>query len=259
MFRWAKQTGRDPEKVVRASDQTFHAPLRWQEPKLVFTLSLGDFFHPDVDAFRDEIWEVIRRCPQHIFQILTKRPERILSHLPQTCFNCGEHGESCACGKMTTWFDRSGVTDPWPNVWLGTSVENQRRAEERIPHLVAVPAVVHFLSCEPLLGPIDFGTFYDTQWGGRNNLLMDIEWVITGGESDYKNPRLHPSLQQWFVAIRDQCELAGVRYFHKQNGGTSKCKCHGAWGCRSLEGQTYDGMPAVLEEYENIDLAAHTF
>src|SRR3990167_9412084 len=160
--------------VRRAAHATFNAPLKWKpirgdwgrgdilgDRQYVFTCSISDFFIEEADAWRDEAWEIIRRTPHLTYQILTKRPERIAEHLPETCFHCGNDAREgdCDCETWGYWNTKSTYPAPgfWPNVWLGTSVENQKCAEIRIPQLVSVPANVHFLSCEPLLGAINFG------------------------------------------------------------------------------------------------------
>lgn len=142
MFREQRRYGRDPEVVVRS--KTFEAPLRWKEPKVIFTCSWSDWFHEAADQWRHDAWEVIRRTPQHTYQILTKRSGRMHRHLP-----CPD------------W--------PWSNVWLGVSVESPHEAF-RIRHLRHVPAAVRFISAEPLLGPPDFD-------------VTGMDWVIAGGES----------------------------------------------------------------------------
>ena len=194
MYRQKRQYGQEPSTVVR-SKTTFRAPLRWREPKMIFTCSWSDWFHEDADAWRDEAWAIISRCPQHIFQILTKRPERIRESLPEK------------------W--------PLPNVWLGVSVENQRWADDRIPVLASVPAVVRFLSCEPLLAGIDL----------RHHLADgSIHWIIVGGESGGPQRRRlveirdgswvpKPDAIEWVRSIRDQCMDANVPFFFKQFGG----------------------------------------
>jgi len=236
--RIVERRGRDFSQIVR-SKSTFNDPLRWKEPRMIFTCSMSDFFHEAADSWRPEAWEIIRRSPYHVFQVLTKRPERIADHLPKDCFQCGntENDHPSIVADVLTngkFLFHKFEGWPWPNVWLGTSVEMQLYADKRIHFLTEIPAEVHFLSCEPLLGPIDLES---------NHSFPDIDWVITGGESDYSEPRLSPDLPLWFLSIRDQCEQAGVAYFHKQNGGTQKCECHGAWGCRLLDGRTYDAMP----------------
>jgi protein gp37 len=234
MFRDQRRYGRDPNVVVRATKATFEAPLHWAETGFVFTCSWSDWFIEEADAWRDEAWEIIRRTPHLTYQILTKRPERIAMCLPRTCFRCGLTADvhPGLIGPLSVLDPHDFEGWPWPNVWLGTSVEDQERAEERIPKLVTVPAVVHFLSCEPLLAPIDFGTrldppsgFHATEDGRiavesivRAGLLVHIEWVIVGGESEpggeYRE--MDPA---WARLIRDQCEMLGVPFFFKQSSG----------------------------------------
>jgi protein gp37 len=201
MYRDKLKYGQDPTTVVRSKPPTFNKPLTWKDGRMVFTCSWSDWFHEDADGWRDEAWDIIRRTPQHTYQILTKRPERILDHLPADWGN------------------------GYPNVWLGTSVENQHFADIRIPQLLRVPAAVRFLSCEPLLGPIDLhhqdcrergdspfcvGCFGpDSRYGG-------IHWIIVGGES---GPGFRPMDAQWAREIRDQCEGLGVAFFFKQSAG----------------------------------------
>lgn len=119
----------------------------------------------------------------------------------------------------------------WPvpdNIWLGVSVELPLY-NERIDILREIDAYMRFVSFEPLLGSV------------MPNNLEGIKWAITGGESDYHHPRM--ANPDWFREIRDECKRQGVAYFHKQNGGTTKCACHKAWGCRVLDGQIYDEFP----------------
>mgnify|MGYP001593748574 CR=1 FL=1 len=146
MFSEKVRYGQEPNIVVR-SKTTRYAPLKWGEPKMVFTCSWSDWFIEEADEWRGEAWEIIRRTPQHTYQILTKRPRRALKHLPDD------------------W--------PLPNVWLGVSVENQRWLE-RIDVLKDIPAAVRFVSFEPLLE--DLGAV----------LLDGIRWAIIGGESGSK-------------------------------------------------------------------------
>jgi protein gp37 len=145
MYREMQRYGRDPFTVQR-SKTTFNAPLKWKEPRLIFTCSWSDFFIEAADSFRGEAWHVIYRTPHHTYQILTKRPERINAQLP-------------LC---------------WPEidnyVWLGVSVESPEY-KWRIDELRKVPAKTRFLSVEPLLAPIP------------NLNLEGIHWVIVGGES----------------------------------------------------------------------------
>jgi protein gp37 len=178
MFTEQRRYGHDPE-TVRRSRTRFDAPLRWHEPKLVFTCSWSDWFHVDADPWRDEAWEIVRRCPQHTFQILTKRPGRIARHLP------------------------TGWGEGWSNVWLGVSVETDEFVS-RVRVLRDVPAALRFISAEPLLGPLP-----SLDLGG-------IGWVITGGESGPGHRPINPG---WVREIRDACLSAGVSFHHKQWGG----------------------------------------
>jgi protein gp37 len=144
MYRDKQRFGQDPKMITR-SKAGFHAPLKWKDPRLIFTCSWSDWFIEEADDWRDEAWDVIRQTPHHTYQILTKRPERILEHLPKD------------------W------GDGWKNVWLGVSVESQKYVE-RVAILQRVPAHVRFISAEPLLENVVLP-------------LSGIHWVITGGES----------------------------------------------------------------------------
>lgn len=180
MFRDQRRYGNDPE-IVRRSKTKFAEPLKWVGSRLVFTCSWSDWFHIDADPWRDEAWDIIRRTPQHIYQILTKRPGRIRRHLPE------DWGEG------------------YPNVWLGTSVESNEFLN-RVRVLRDIPAALRFISAEPLLGPL-----YDLDLDG-------IGWVITGGES---GPDHRPIKPEWVRAIRDLCAGFDVPFHHKQWGGTN--------------------------------------
>jgi protein gp37 len=171
-------------------------PRRWRKPSRVFVNSMSDLFHEQMPlAFLRDVFLVMEECPRHIFQILTKRHARLLELAP-------------ALG--------------WPeNVWMGVSVENQDYAH-RVDYLRQVPAAVRFLSCEPLLGPLQLN-------------LERIHWVIVGGESG-KGHR--PIEAEWVRSIREQCRDAGVAFFFKQWGGIRPKA-----GGRKLDGQIYDEMP----------------
>jgi protein gp37 len=209
--------GRDFSTVTR-SKTTFYAPLKWKEPKLIFTCSWSDFFIEEADEWRAEAWEVIRRCQQHTFQILTKRPERIL--LPE-------------CGNDPNLFAA------WPNVWIGTSVENQYWADERIPFLLQVPAAVRFLSIEPLLGPIDL-----SYWLASRRSPF-IGWVIVGGESGdpFGKKQARPLNLDYVRRIRDQCVSAGIPFFFKQHSGNNLAELRVKG--RKLDGQEWNQLPVL--------------
>lgn len=206
MFRDQRRFGNDPTLIRRTSKDTFYAPLKWdhaaQGVELVFTCSWSDFFLEEADEWREDAWRIIDRTPYLTYQILTKRPENILSRLPED------------------WMVRDG----YANVWIGVSAENQEQYDRRIPLLLDVPARVHFISAEPLLGPIEMA-----HW---------VNWVITGGES---GPDARPMDPEWAKMIRDYCVENKIAYFHKQHGGHHKVNGH--WGGRELEGRTWDQMP----------------
>lgn len=185
---------------IRLDYDALDVPRRWRLPRIIFVNSMSDLFHEDVPlSFVHEVFSVMRDCPQHTFQVLTKRPERARELSPEL---------------------------PWPtNVWMGTSVEDMR-VVDRVRQLQRVPAVVRFLSCEPLIGPLP------------RLPLKGIDWVIVGGES---GPGARPMKQDWVVQIRTQCERKGVAFFFKQWGGVNK-KASG----RELDGRTWDDMPVTL-------------
>lgn len=190
---------------IRLAPERLDQPLRWKRPRRVFVNSMSDLFHPDVpDEFVGRVWSTMRDAPQHTFQVLTKRPQRMASLLSRFrtldggSFYIGDRG------------------DPFvlPQVWCGTSVENQRYADLRIPHLLATPAAVRFLSVEPLLGPVDLSAWLHGGFG-RAGDHDEIDWVIVGGESGPRARAMHP---QWVRDLRDQCTDNGVPFLFKQWG-----------------------------------------
>ena len=181
MFRDKKRYGQDPVQVVR-SKTAFTAPLKWKIPSLIFTCSWSDWFISEADAWREEAWDIIRYTPHHIYQILTKRPERICDHLPH------DWGRG------------------WENVWLGVTIESQEYIN-RLDLICDIPSRTRFISAEPLLGTLNFPR------------MAEIDWVITGGES---GPKARQMKLEWVRSIRDQCIKEGVPFFHKQHGGFRK-------------------------------------
>jgi protein gp37 len=163
-------------------ERALDVPEKWSRPRNIFVNSMSDLFHPDVpEMFIGRIWEVMRRTPRHTYQILTKRPDRMAEVL------------------------RDGF-DVLPNVWLGTSVEDGR-VIHRLSELRAVPAVIRFVSYEPLIGSVAGAT------------LDGIDWAIVGGES---GPNARPLDPRWIDEIFDQCTDAGAAFFFKQWGGEIK-------------------------------------
>lgn len=211
---------------IRFVEKHLLDPLRWSKSRRIFVNSVSDLFHENVtDEMRDKIFAVMALASQHTFQILTKRPEIMLAYLTgnyaeriEEMLTWDSHGEWAQyMRKVARWVDpqrgdygRIELAGYWewdmpttlPNVWLGVSVEDAR-VKHRIDTLRVVPAAVRFLSLEPLIGDI-----------GKLN-LDDISWAIVGGESGHK---ARPMPSQWADTIREQCEAAGVAYFHKQNG-----------------------------------------
>jgi protein gp37 len=191
--------------VNMAPDAILRAPLRRRKPTTYFVNSMGDLFHEDVpDEWIDRVFAVMALAPQHTFQALTKRAARMRAYVNAA------RGRNAF--KTRNW--------PLPNVWLGVSAEDQRRADERVPELVATPAAVRFVSAEPLLGPINLSS--PTLWcipdhdsGGKLPALSSLDWIIVGGESGSGARPMHPD---WARSIRDQCATAGVPYFFKQWG-----------------------------------------
>lgn len=189
---------RDFSVVTRTAPATFNAPLKWAKESpgtKVFANSISDFFIEEQDAWRAEAWDIIKRTPELTYQILTKRAERIKENLP-----------TISTGEGTNYYDPSW---PWPNVWLGASAGTQLGVDKRVPELLAVPAKVHFLSCEPLLGELDISSFLRTDTPGSR-------WLIAGGES---GPDRRDMDLAWLTSLVDQCRAAGVPVFVKQDTG----------------------------------------
>ncbi|MCK9496154.1 MAG: phage Gp37/Gp68 family protein [Dehalococcoidia bacterium] len=222
-------------------------PMRAKKPRAYFVDSMSDLFHEDVqDEVLDRVFAVMALSPQHIFMILTKRPERMRAYITGDPAarrdrmaailreDFGGVRDSVVDGLVVAGARAvaAGLEGGWRslvlgNVWLGVSVEDQERADERIPLLLDTPAAVRFLSCEPLLGPvdltrvdgaglgIDFLGKFDALEGITGSETRRISWVIVGGESG-KGAR--PFEVDWARDLRDQCQNAGVAFFMKQLG-----------------------------------------
>lgn len=198
---------REDPFAVRLWRDRLDQPVKWREPRMIFVNSMSDLFHQDIpEDFLREIFEVMLAASWHIYQVLTKRPAR--------AGRFWRRNRDLFCNGEIP-----------PHIWIGTSIENQD-VEYRIRHLQDVPALVRFLSCEPLLGPMELD-------------LSAIDWVIVGGES---GPQ-HRSMElDWARSIRDQCLARSVPFFFKQVGGrTPKA------GGRLLDGEEWNGLPAAAE------------
>jgi protein gp37 len=244
---WAKRMGHQvwgteaPRRFF--GDPHWREPIKWNEEaeieghrKRVFCASMADVFElrTDLNSERLRLWSLIEQTPNLDWLLLTKRPQNVKRLIP--------------------WKDQ------WPcNVWLGTSVENQVLAKKRLPFLLENPATVRFLSCEPLLGPLDL------QFWLQRNDLHPIDWVIAGGESGGKSRPMHPD---WVISLLRQCEDANIPFHFKQWGHwvpveltkeVSKAQllslanerpvemvrvAKKAAG-RILEGTTWDGLPRI--------------
>jgi protein gp37 len=207
---WAKRTG-NPDlwqgNRRRTSVANWQQPHKWNRAAAaasrrdrVFCASLADVFDNQIPTeWRDDLWKLIAATPHLDWLLLTKRPQNIHKMLPP------EWGSG------------------WPNVWLGTTIENRQEISRRLPHLRRIPAAVRFVSVEPLLE--DLGALD----------LAGIDWVILGGES---GPRARPMDPEWALSILRQCKAAGVAFHFKQWGGLRPKD-----GGRILDGRTWDELP----------------
>lgn len=255
-------------KVGGNSVKAFEAPLRWKKPRRIFVNSMSDLFHESVtDEAIDRIFAVMALCPQHTFQVLTKRAERMRSYVTQLDTEPHQTTVKRFAAALDGLPIPSEINIPFPNVWLGVSVEDQARALDRVPMLLETPAAKRFLSCEPLLGPVDL-----SGWLGTNDFTIVptvrhsyVHWVIAGGESGDDARPMHPD---WARSLRDQCQVAEVPFFFKQwgewvGGGPgyihwSDCKEIKSWGDerysghvgkkaagRMLDGREWSGFPGA--------------
>lgn len=248
-----------------AHEDALDAPIKLKKPRLIFVNSMSDLFHENISfEFIDQVFEVmLYKAPWHTYQVLTKRPERMLEF---------------AIWKQVKFkreFPKKKFTNDIPyifpaNIWVGTSVENQD-VDDRIYYLLHVPAKVRFLSCEPLLGFLNLDIPFTDTIGNKKRWYEGIHQVIVGGESGHMARAMHPD---WARSLRDQCKAAGVPFFFKQWGeyapvdekefgvavyskgilnndadnniavmkkiGTKK-------NGRLLDGQLHDGMPEISE------------
>ncbi|RIS72050.1 phage Gp37/Gp68 family protein [Mycobacteroides abscessus] len=195
-------------------------PLRWTKPRKVFVNSMSDLFHDKVpDEYIARVFAVMALAPQHTFQVLTKRHGRMRSLLSSDDFRSEVTqtfvGWAVEDLSLKTGHLESATGDWWPlpNVWLGVSAEDQKRADLRIPALLDTPAAVRFVSAEPLLGPIDL----HGDPIGKDSVFWigHLDWVIVGGES---GPGARPMHPDWARSMRDQCVAAGVPFLFKQWG-----------------------------------------
>ena len=282
--------------VINFSEKALLEPLKKKKPTMYF-LSMSDLFHENVKwEWINKIFAVMALTPYHTYQILTKRPERMLEyfmreeksqkfeilHAVQEMQDMLTNEQVKHVTHKIWWELYEGETEIermdrkyiiLPNVWLGTSVENQTQANKRIPYLLQAPAAVRFLSCEPLLGDIQFkettefkeqggydpdyqvidylkGEIFSSKYDVQNehdfstHKINGIDWVIVGGESGHNARPMHP---EWAISIRNQCKEAKVPFFFKQWGAYNELGEKVKGGKKSagnlLEGETYLEMP----------------
>lgn len=248
--RWSRSWG-PPEtsERLRTSEDYWKQPARWNKQakaagrrERVLCGSLMDIFEDNhqVADWRFDLWQLIEQTPLLDWLLLTKRPENILEMdmAPWTWhrkFNVHDI-------ESRSWLDgKPGFTpqpENWPNnVWTGASVENQDTADRRIPKLIEVPGK-HFLSIEPLLGPVDLSLSLLPYCG---SIKRHIQWIIVGGES---GPNYRPMKKDWALSLRDQSVAEDIPFFFKQWGGTKKI--NDAWGGNTLNGWHWQEMPEEI-------------
>lgn len=240
-------------------------PLKWRKPKRVFVNSMSDLFHENVsDELRDRIFAVMALCPQHTFQVLTKRPERMLAYITRGV------GGIVRRDFVNAQFHRLNPTRhpdqhvkawPLPNVWLGVSVENQAAADVRIPALLEVDAAIRFVSCEPLLGELDLSRWLEPLGVECIDVCPSLRYIRSGEVETFTDPNRNevyplcpncglvahwtgyddgidwvivggesgpgarPMHPDWVRSLRDQCTAAGVPFFFKQWGEWAPGEC----------------------------------
>ncbi len=189
-----ERVGNSMTTGVQLHPDRLDQPLHWRKPRRIFVCSMSDLFHEEVpDQFIAQVFWTMVLAQRHTFQILTKRPDRLIELL-----RTWERRQICAdFNDAVGW--------PVPNVWLGVSVENQYWADRRTPLLLQTPAAVRFLSLEPLLKPVKLWDF-----------IQHVDWVIVGGES---GPKHRPMDLDWVREIRAECRAAGTAFFYKQPSG----------------------------------------
>lgn len=246
---WLPWTAENATQNVVTHPERLDRPLRWRKPKRIFVCSMSDLFHESVqEDFRDLVFEVMLNCDRHVFMLLTKRPEEMRRHMSsiQTCYHA-----DLADGR-----GHPGWTWPPENIWLGVTVENQRRADERVPVLLRTPAAKRFVSIEPMLGPVDLTHVHpdnitrklDALSGYYNNSPYDegignhLDWVIVGGETGPGARSMHVEDVR---RVRDDCKEAGVPFFFKQWGEwfPGEGRVGKKRGGRLLDGREHNEVP----------------
>lgn len=220
-------------------------PLRWKKSQRVFVNSMSDLFHEALlDEDIDRVFAVMAQSPRHTFQILTKRPARMLQWFQyENNKRIRQDYVDDAAGSFGWCHANVDGRWPLPNVWLGVSVEDQKTADERIPLLLNTPAAVRFVSYEPALGPVDFMPYVFCREcvtrSGCDGANVLLDWVIVGGES---GPNARPFDIHWAKTAIEQCKTAGVACFVKQIGAKPMYRSHGDDDPRHL----FNGLQALF-------------
>lgn len=226
MFRNEERYGRDGNSLRKTKGKAFNKPLRQKEPTVYFLASMTDFFHPFLDSFRNEVWDIIAKTPQHIYQILTKRPGRIAKHLPK---------------------DWNSNPDKWKHVWLGTSIGGDNADAIMVEKLMQNTASVFFLSIEPIIGSVQAPLL--------NFIAAETnadKWVIVGGESGHGKITNDPDVKykyrhcelDWFLEVVYACNHFGLPVFVKQLGKHLAKELE----CTTPNGTLLEEMPEPLRQ-----------
>jgi len=234
--------------AIRMLPELLVKPLRWKRPRMVFVNSMSDLFHERVPFdFVAAVFGIMAATPQHTYQVLTKRPKRMVEFFewisPNAASVVYDHADSALEDLGLPMFGNKPRSDLWknageawplPNVWVGVTAEYQMRAEERVPLLLQVPAALRFVSCEPLVGPVHLGDYLPFE-GMPDRVVVpysvppeymevrSLDWVIVGGES---GPAARPCDVGWIRAIVERCKQANVPCFVKQLGAHSVEAAH---------------------------------
>jgi protein gp37 len=208
---WGTAKFSEGMKVNLHGGKYINLPRKWKKGRLIFVDSMGDLFHKDVPIeFLMDVWETMRDCPQHIFQILTKRAER-----------------------MQEVLDRfSSIYGVLHNVWMGVTTENQKWYDHRVPYLIDSPAALRWVSMEPLIGQIIMG-----------NLIHSLDWVVVGGETELKG-KWREMKHEWVVEVMNECQRYGIPFFFKHwNANAARYAKH------LLDGVAYEEYPSTWQTW----------
>jgi protein gp37 len=226
--KWNGKTFVDPFSINK--------PVTWEKKRAVFVCSMGDLFHESL-SFEDIllVWDVMCTTPKHLYIVLTKRPQRALAFMEFLGERCKDAGLDSIPTQSEDPLDYVQVPE---FIWMGVTVENQEMADKRIPTLLQIPAKIRFLSCEPLLGPLEIKKYLIPGSDGTIEEMMRyhdwIDWVIVGGESGPKHRKM---LQWWVESIMTQCFISSAAFFFKQ--------WHKKEDGRLLEGVEYSEFPQL--------------